>query len=77
MMETEKALSPFRMADSIGEAPRYAGRSEGWILRMPMGSKRLRTSGLMSTPKEARIPKASGCESLRDLTVSSSAFVRQ
>lgn len=27
--ETEKSWSPFRMADSIGEAPRYFGSNDG------------------------------------------------
>lgn len=42
---------------------------------MPRGSKRFRISGFKITPKEARIPKASGWVSLRDLTVSRSDFL--
>lgn len=74
MIETEKSVSPFRMADSIGEAPRYCGRREGWMLRIPSGSNKSRRSDLMRTPKEARTPWASGAESLRFLTVSRSDF---
>lgn len=39
MMEMPVVVSSFRMAVSIGVDPRYLGRSEGWRLRMPMGSK--------------------------------------
>ncbi len=74
-MEMEKSVSPFKMADSMGEAPRYLGRREGWRFKMPSGSKRSRTSGLMRTPKEARMPRASGCACLRRLTVSRSSLV--
>ncbi len=42
---------------------------------MPSGSKRSRTSCLMRTPKEARMPRASGCSDLSRLTVSRSSRV--
>jgi len=44
------------------------------MLRMPSGSKRSRMSDLMRTPKEARMPRVSGCLALRDLTVSRSSL---
>ena len=76
IIETEKSLSSFRIADSIGEAPRYFGRREGWILRIPSGSKRSKTSSLIMTPKEARMPWAEGLVFLRDFMVSKSDFSR-
>lgn len=76
MIETEKSVSPFRRADSMGEGPRYLGRREGWRLRMPMGSKRSRRSGLMMTPKEARTAGSLGRAVLRALTVLRSLAVR-
>lgn len=45
------------------------------MFRIPSGSNELRMSGFMRTPKEAKTPNASGLDSLRDLTVSSSVFV--
>ncbi len=76
MMETEKDVSPARMADSIGEAPRYLGSRDGWMLRMPIGSNKSRMSDLIMTPKLARTPNASGCSVFKDLTVSKSDFAR-
>ena len=76
IIEMEKVSSPFKMADSIGEAPRYFGRRLGWRFKMPVGSNRSRTSDLTMTPKLAKMPKASGCSRLSDLTVSRSDLVR-
>ena len=45
------------------------------MLRMPVGSKRSRTSDLMMTPKEARTPKAAGFSALMVLTVARSSLV--
>ena len=43
---------------------------------MPVGSKSWSRSGLIRTPKEARMPKAAGCWRLRSATVARSAGVR-
>ena len=76
--ETLKEVSPFRIADSIGEGPRYVGKREGWMFKMPSGSKRSKTSCLMITPKEAKMPWSSPFLSadLRRLTSSRSDFSR-
>lgn len=50
IMETPKSVLPFTMAVSIGEGPRYLGRLEGWIFKIPSGSKRSKTSDLIMTP---------------------------
>ena len=60
MMETENSESPAKMADSMGEAPRYFGKRDGWMFRMPSGSKSSRTSCFIRTPKDARMPSAFG-----------------
>ena len=44
MMDTPVVWSPFKIAVSMGVDPRYLGRREGWMLRMPTGSKRLMMS---------------------------------
>ena len=75
MTETENLLSPFKMADSIGEAPRYFGKREGWMFRIPSGSKTSRTSDLIMTPKEARMPWASGFLALISFAVSRSSLL--
>lgn len=74
MIETEKSVSPFKIADSIGEAPRYLGRREGWMFKIPSGSKRSKTSSLIITPKEAKMPWAVGWAAFKDFTVSRSDF---
>ena len=45
------------------------------MFKIPSGSKRSRTSCLMRTPKEARMPRALGCSCLSCLTVSRSSRV--
>lgn len=75
-METENSWSPSKMAVSIGEGPRYFGKREGWILRMPSGSQSLRKSGLKRTPKLARTPWAEGWDCFRRVASGKSALVR-
>ena len=76
MIETEKFESPRRIAVSIGEGPRRSGRREGWILRIPSGSKRSRTSFLIITPNEARMPFREGFSDFSFFTTSRSDFSR-
>lgn len=56
MIETEKVLSLFKIADSIGEAPLYLGRSEGCMLRIPSGSNKFKISSFIMIPNEAKMP---------------------
>ncbi len=55
-MDTPVSTSPFRRAVSIGVVPRYFGRSEGWIFKMPAGIALITASGT-SFPKAASTPR--------------------
>ena len=55
MTETPVSLSLLRSALSIGVVPRYFGRSEGWMFRIPRG-KAAMVSSLMILPKAESTP---------------------
>ena len=51
-MVTPEVASPLMIADWTGVGPRYLGRREGWMLRMPLGNMFRMLAGNI-IPKEA------------------------
>ena len=73
--DTEKSLSPAKMALSIGEAPRYRGKREGWIFKIPAGSNAFKADSGIRTPNDASTPNASGCSFFSCIAVPKSALL--